>query len=346
MYTLLDSLLTVGHPAVATLVSPVAWERISAVADRLPAPLARWLYLERRLDLSDERVDLIVGVERTEARRLAEPGRPFEPMPRGIRRLARAWSTDQRYRSIERCWLEYDVLPDGAAPAPGVFLDLEPAAAVLGPAGPFPAVHPGLACLGLPPDRLRPALQLLARLQGRAPGLLLPYVGYFPDRADAPLRVCLSGVAEDTIAALLTDLSWPGEVSRVVTVLAAAGRAPSVIHLDLGPELLPSVGFEFGLDHGAQLEGRLAEGAWLTEWVRRGWCRPELVAGLCRWPEVTTGVMSHEVWPSLLVRRVNHLKLVLDAAGRLACKGYLCFTHAPLSAHRPRRAESRQLSIR
>ena len=76
-------------------------------------------------------------------------------------------------------------------------------------------------------------------------------------------------------------------VFLVVTVLAAAGRAPSVIHLDLGPELLPSVGFEFGLDHGAQLEGRLAEGAWLTEWVRRGWCRPELVAGLCRWPEVT-----------------------------------------------------------
>ena len=36
----------------------------------------------------------------------------------------------------------------------------------------------------------------------------------------------------------------------------------------------------------------------------------------------------------------------LDAAGRLACKGYLCFTHAPLSAHRPRQAESRQLSIR
>ena len=55
------------------------------------------------------------------------------------------------------------------------------------------------------------------------------------------------------------------------------------------------------------------------------------------WPGLVKRTMPHQLWPSLFVRRVNHVKLVQDAQGALTGKVYLCAEHMA-AARSPQRA--------
>lgn len=84
------------------LVSPAAYARVRDVAERVPASLAQWIYLECRLSVSD-RVDITVAIDARDADRL-------DP----------AWRRSEWPRGITRLWLEFDV-PE---PTPGLFAEL------------------------------------------------------------------------------------------------------------------------------------------------------------------------------------------------------------------------------
>jgi hypothetical protein len=88
--------------------------------------------------------------------------------------------------------------------------------------------------------------------------------------------------------------------------------------------------YVFGRD--AQLRGRLPDACFLDHLVRQGLCTPEHLAGLASFPGVSLERLPHELWRSVLVRRVNHVKLVLDGGRKPEAKGYLSIHHR---YHRP-----------
>jgi hypothetical protein len=76
------------------------------------------------------------------------------------------------------------------------------------------------------------------------------------------------------------------------------------------------------LDRRSQAHGRLAESRFLELLARNGWARREKIDALASWPGVQRVRLPHLLWPSLAVRRINHVKIVMDSPGVIA-KAYL-----------------------
>jgi hypothetical protein len=97
------------------------------------------------------------------------------------------------------------------------------------------------------------------------------------------------------------------------------------IDLDLVGDVLPRLGIEC-----LPVETRLPEVdvRWkvlLDSLVADGLCTPAQQAALLAWPGYNHRRL---IWPSLFVRGLNHVKLVLEPAGELKAKAYFGFVHA------------------
>ena len=157
----------------------------------------------------------------------------------------------------------------------------------------------------------------------------MTYAGLFPGRGDGAVRVCAAGVGSAALRGYLRRAGWPGEAARVMDALGGAdhGPVPGYAHLDArdggaGPRL----GVEVPLQRRAQLEGALRESAWVR--ALEG-AAPEKVEALHTWPGWTAAVLPHQPWRSLLVRRVNHVKLVFQEGCAPQAKAYLAARHTP-----------------
>lgn len=347
MVSLASSLEKVDRELPVALVPAAARARLYGTATHFPAPLARWIYLECRLDADAGRTDLIVGLERAGRAILAgeDPATPLrataDPFWRRLRDLCRA-ERARRASNITFLWLEFDL--DSGAPArpptPGVFLDLADAVCAH-PARAARVMDAALRVLGHP---ARHPLRLVRdRCLERLPrAATVPTFGLFPARDPDGLRICFAGVPLDTLPDHLADIGWPASTRRLRRTLAAldpTGSPPHarLIHLDLGPELHSGLGIEFAFDRTAQLRGRIPERAFLDRLVRLGLCSAAKRDALLAWPGATVTTFDHELWPSILIRRLHHIKLVIHPGGRLEAKAYLCFYHRPRLPARDRR---------
>jgi hypothetical protein len=153
------------------------------------------------------------------------------------------------------------------------------------------------------------------------------------------VRVYLSRVAGADVPGFLNEVGWPEDQGRmaaqVVQTMAAAG-APEVgmLHLDvLEGALLPRLGVEYTLDRYTQIRGRIAEQPFLDTLAERELCEPERRDALLSWPGYELLTLRHELWPSLLARRVNCIKLVHEPDRPPQMKAYLLTFHQP---HLPR----------
>lgn len=330
------------------LVSPPAYERVKRAASQLPAALSRQIYLECRLAERSRRVDLIVGVGRNGAgvltgrhpsARLPEPLRRIPTWSR-LRGFCREWLTRGSVldAGVERVWLELDLdaqagLPPDRSLIPGIFVNFSPDA------------------LAGPPweRRLEVALESVRRLAGEGaqavagalehcfhslpPGASPTYVGIFTARWRRAVRVCIRGLWGEAAAEFLGALGWPTRRIRWVRhslgATAPKGGAPPVLlHVEVGEGPKPAFGLEFALSRPSQLRGELAELDWLDGLVSRRLCAPRKRLGLHRWPGRSVMSFRHELWPSLVTRRVNHLKLVLAHGRPVEAKAYLYLRHA------------------
>ncbi len=346
-FSLAETLEDVEDHLPRALVSPRAYERVKKAAAQLPAALSRQVYLECRLAEHSRRVDLIVGVERDGARvlaghypsaRLAEPLRRIPAWSR-LSGFCREWLRRGSIldAGVERVWLELDLdaragaSPEGAL-TPGIFVNFSPD-----------------ACAAPPWEhRLEVALESVSRLadeetQGVAGALercfhSLPpeasptYVGIFTARWRRAVRVCIRGLCGEAAADFLEALGWP--MQRVEWVrhwlgatIAEDGARPVLLHVEVGEGLKPALGLEFALSRPSQLRGELAELGWLDGLVRRRLCAPRKRLGLRRWPGRSVQTFRHELWPSLVTRWVNHVKLVVDDGRLVEAKAYLYLRH-------------------
>lgn len=333
------------------LVPPASRERVLWVAGRIPAALTRAAYLECRLREGPDPVDLIFRVEREGAEILAgrhpgvDPARLLEcgPAWRAVADFCRAWLDGEgpEWALVRHLWLELDLdapVAGGGAPVPppSVFVALDDGATV------GMGTEAVLALLERVLEPLAPGAMdgaTRARLAGvldrRPPGAAVPYAGVMLSRPRQAVRVYLSRVAGGTVPGLLNEVGWPEdqgrEAAEAVAAMAAAG-APEVgmLHLDvLEGALLPRLGVEYTLERHAQIRGRVAEHGFLDALAARGLCEPGRRDALLSWPGYELVTLRHELWPSLLARRVNCIKMVHEPDRDPQMKAYLLTFHQP-----------------
>jgi hypothetical protein len=156
----------------------------------------------------------------------------------------------------------------------------------------------------------------------------------FPRPTDR-VRLCLTGIADSELPDYLSTIGWPGSPARLARLLAriasrrrgTSHAGVGLLHLDVGDGVAGRLGLEYYFDRQPQLGGRVAEEAFLHDLKQMELCTADKIRGLQQWPGYGFEPLPHEVWPSLVVRRVNHVKLVYEPGRPMAAKAYLYLSH-------------------
>jgi hypothetical protein len=106
-----------------------------------------------------------------------------------------------------------------------------------------------------------------------------------------------------------------------------------MLHVDVAGAPLPRAGVELALAREPQVRGRLVETAFLSRLVETGLCTPGRRDALLAWPGTRRCTLPHELWESVMVRRVNCVKLVSGPQG-VEAKAYLLACSLPAPARR------------
>jgi hypothetical protein len=239
-------------------------------------------------------------------------------------------------------WLEFDIASNSRAlTCPSLFFGTQPAAVKDSTTDPVACVLEPLALLE--PAATRGARgATLRRVCGKLPdGAHAFQIGVMFARQASAIRVCLRGLAPDSIGPLLTSLGWPGpraEIETLIAVLAPLTERLDV-DLDVGDTLAAKIGIEcyFGTD--ARTAERMREFA--TYLVAQDLCNPAKAEALLRynglthqdsdphWPEYLRALAAatDPAAASCLLRWVHHVKIVHDSGKPLQAKAYLAIEH-------------------
>lgn len=352
-----DTIATVERHVAPALAGPAARARLHAVTATIPTSLSSWWYMECRLAGGADQVDLIFDLDPAACLRVAreDGGVPHraaaEPLWQRVREVARRWLDRDGVlgRGASSLWLEYDVEHGPAryaerVPAPGVFVSLAKVAPGPATVDAWCAVAAEAldALLGGPPS---PALlrRLREAFLAAPAGTYVPYIGVMLSRAEPAVRVCYAPVDEAGTLALLDRIGWPGDRAMLEALLHRVRHrdgqpvhaGPQVLHVDIAEGTLPRIGLEYMLERRAQLRGRLGERSFLHHLVELGMADADKAAGLHRWPGAAFTALAHAPHHNLLVRRVNHLKLVQRADGDAEIKAYLHWHHRHVERESP-----------
>ena len=302
----------------------------------LPAAATRFFGFECRLDGQAGAPDILLcsraGAEgealAAAAARRAEGG---DPAWRQVAPILRDWVDGAApwARSIHNVWLEFD---SAAAPAPppscffGVTKSADGSASVL----------EVLAALGI-------AAPAVARLLAALPEGVRPFqFGAMLGRAASALRLCVRGLPRAMLSGpalpnLLRQLGHPAADHPGLPAVLA-GLAPVSAQLDLGfdlagAEIGPRLHLEWPPPDGpAQVE------AYLDTLAALGHCTVREKGGLRAWHGLAHERRHPALWPealtgarlapgsgasAVLLRRLHHVKLVLEPGRPTLAKAYL-----------------------
>ena len=337
----LTETLSATVPALPdTLVGAQARRRLDAAAACLPAALTNWVYLETTLHGPGERLDLIVRVDRSgrphlrmDALTLAAPLDPQAAQVwRRIEALARIWEekTCSWHESVAGLWLEFDLRGE-PLPAPRLFVDF--ASGYREPRDCARALVSLAALVGATPP-LSLGRQLQHCFDALPEHADVPSVGLADPSRWADVRLCVAGLRNADLAVYLRALRWPGDAEAVAADHAALSarldpspETISLLHLDVSAGVGARVGVEYLLSRSEQRHGQIRETSFLDALVERGG-DPARRAALEHWPGQNVCTLPHEIWPSLVRRRVNHVKVVHEPRGAQLIKVYFSLSHA------------------
>ncbi|MEP6994835.1 MAG: hypothetical protein ABI968_09965 [Acidobacteriota bacterium] len=308
----------------------------------MPAALTNAIYMECRLGEGAEGVDLVIRIEKDRLELLREVAATrssslrAHPAWKRLHAFCEEWADPHSGlgEALDHIWLEFDVPSGGAgAPAvPSVFARLHehPNGASRHPSS--ERVHRVLrALLG---STLSDGLtQSLGRCMAALPDSAQPaYIGVMFSRCIDAARLCVTGLTDELLMRYLKHIRWPGPAAEVAAIASAVRRyspsgATSLLHVDVGERIRPRLGLEYSLARLDQLKGRFGDEPLLQDFVERRLCTPVKRQGLLAWPGHSFESFEHELWESLLVRRVNHVKLVFESGFPLEAKAYLQFSH-------------------
>jgi hypothetical protein len=351
MSSLAGTIDVIAPHLAEALVSAAALARLRTVSADLPAALTNRVYVECRATDDAPEADLIISVARPGWPVLASASGPLA-LGVPIRRapgwkpalsIARAWG-DPRHRlhdAIRRLWLEFDLDVDEtwrtSVERPGIFVDFAPQVYThASRAERLAAAHDALTAAGGAADC---SIDVIRRCIAALPAEgRMPYIGIFPGRDAAMVRACVTGLTDREVEPYLDAVGWTGSPVALGDMLALLsahpdlrGHAVTVLHLDLAVTVRPRLGLERTLGRDGQAHGRIGDTDLLDALVAAGWCSSAKRCALAAWPGVATRVMPHELWPAVVARRVNHIKVVGGDDQPPRAKLYLCATHRYLN---------------
>lgn len=342
----LDAMRSFLPPA---LVSADAFERACAAVEHLQADITDGIYFECRLHDGSPGVDLVIIVREQDGALLASPiaGSPpgtrhDHPERNSLATFCRQWTApgSSLHEVIEHIWLEYDVEPARSSnetnrPAPGVFCRLRrPQRSAHSLQELFRRTLTAVEALaGRTASRVvRECLFVtLARLPVEA---AVPYVGLMTGRRVPTIRVCIAKLAAAGIGTYLDATAAVGgqevaELVRRASLPDGAGGPLYVpmLHLDIDERhgFLSRIGMERPFAHICQLTGKTgaADRVLLDALLTGGLCTHDKRDALLTWPGRSVAMMPHELWWSVVERRVNHVKFVYEPGAGMEAKGYL-----------------------
>ena len=334
------------------LVSDEMDAAVCRVGERLPAALTQRIYLECRLCETSPAVDLVFCIDENSRAYLLghalaawlPPQLRDHPVWAGLARLCARWAdpTSHLHGLIYDLWLEFDAGERSTgleALVPSVFVGfashLDVPRWML-----WAAAREALELLSSCP--MAPSIRQTAEQCIRAlphPSNLL-YVGHMYPRDPRGVRLCLAPIDGLALARYLEQISWPGTLDYIQSLFSpVCGKPPppraTLLHLDIQDVVQPRLGFELRLDQRSQLRGRLSESGFLDHLCHAGLCTAAKRDGLLAWPGHSCQLFPHQLWRSLAVRRVSHIKLVAETSRTLSAKAYLSIFHGlPTSAGR------------
>ena len=339
------------RPALgAALAEPGALARLGVAMAALPDALTRLFYLECRLG-DDPALDLVVHVAAeargTLAAHASAPRPPWEGGAAAWARvgaLAGAWADPRSplAAALHHVWLEFDAgrAPEPVRVLPGVFACF----------GEVPV--PGYT----PSAWLAHALAAIEPLFGRAPGdglraelarcfdalpagAYVPYVGVMLGRGGESVRVCITEMGPEALARYLRAVGWSARAAEVESLVGVLARAQppgklngaGMVHLDLAANGVWRLGLELACLRVPQLRGGLAEGAMLDALPALGLASAAKCRALREWPGSGVVRVPAAAGPRVVLRRLNHVKLVFAHDRAPEAKAYLAARHFPKS---------------
>lgn len=313
-------------PRLAPMSRARAFDAAVELLDKVP-PVCWQACFEARLGRSEHQVDISVCSAAGDGQRqMAEvlDGRARFPLADGWSALLRDWVTGHRALDpVTNLWLEYD-LPSAKVQEPFVVLNLQsddPSAR--------PATKPQLHALVERMVSARPArtgdgarLRTLARCFDALPPPARVDVSMLPVwRRTQDLRLLAYGLAPVDVPAWFDTVQWRGDGDMCQRITDWLGAWPRVLlDADLGTDVGPRLGVKvFWPDAPAAARADLVEFL-----VEEGLCDPTKAASLAAWQGRERGSIPGLEWPVTLDRYTS-IKIVAEASGRLAAKGYFYF---------------------
>lgn len=355
MRTLAGTLDVVRPHLPVDLVSTVAFDRAREAVDHLEPEVTNGTYFECRLQSGSPQVDLVAIVNLDGGRLLAATGGSVAPGARyehpgwgPLLAFCRQWTaSDSSLRNlVDHIWLEYDVEPgpsrrEAVQAAPGVFCSLRRS-------------H-RRACSA--PVLCRKVLTALQAMTGRRASFAvreclmhccarlpvesgLPHVGILASRKEPVVRLCIAKLPVAVAPRFLAETAkiGGGDIAGIVRLTSlpdgpGGPRYVPMLHLDIDERngFIARVGMERQFPWASQLTGRLGvnERAFLDALTAGGLCTPAKRDALLEWPGRSVAIMPHELWWSVIERRINHVKFVYEPESAIEAKGYLFARHRP-----------------
>lgn len=339
---MLDQLLTHFQPYLSPeLISAQTRANMDRLARHLP-PLSGG-GLEYHLGLPDKRTDFLLRATNSDLGRgvlageykdwsLSETFTHKKPWPT-INNFSKVWNNPNSmlFDAIENVWLEFDMLPaQQSVPDPCVFFDLDR--------------HQKLKHKQKI-DVLRKTLDAFnfanaSCISSKISELLmvvptdfkLYYIGLMLSRNTEALRACFSSNSITPILPYLKTINWKGSINGVCQIvnLLAKKSEKVILNLDVGEKLGEKMGLEIFMKNTNEWQD------FFNRMVDFGLCSTPEVRALLKWPGYSpfpksdfqkklSASIGREI--TILIRRLNHVKLVCMPSGKILAKAYLYFAY-------------------
>lgn len=348
--------LAIPHLSPALVPTP-SLAMMRPVAEAFPAALTRCFGIECRLGDRATTADFAFSITPSERdiffgdqnQRGFDPSLLQHPLWKRIVEFLRVWAdpASALHTNVLQTSVEFDL--DGAGDPlhrPGFFFGSKE----IPPARPGPSHHfnwlyqtalPMIAGVDLP----RPVEENLQRcIACLPPGGYVFALGAFSAREIPHLRICVSGISSDHIAAYLQEIGYPAsltEIREMVTVLSPLAHMD--LALDLGEGIGAKMGFECWHDDSSPIDLPRKEAAFFDYLLGAGLCTAEEREALLgfpgfmdsraalpqHWFDVSQpdGGEPHPGSVSTIRRDVSHIKLVFQPGMPVSAKAYLQMVH-------------------
>ena len=248
----------------------------------------------------------------------------------GLQSFSANWEAESKRREgVDFLWLEYDAPHRSSSVIPGVFFGVGVETRIGNIDEWLSARYRDVQEIssGEIPRKTRTTIAQCLRCLPM--GVVPTSVGFFPQRAHQKLRLCFTGFTVTTLTQFLRDNGYEGDVGPIGACLndyrgRRAGLLADVglVHLDIGTTIGKKVGIEFVFEFRDQVMHGRINPQFLDALVATGLGEASRCAALVSWPGMEFAGPPPR---RLIMRRVNHIKLVFNDVGGVEAKAYFGF---------------------